>query len=56
MEMMIEIRKRVVMANLEGNYKCLVYDIDYSGHKRPLNVKVYPIKWVNSMPYLPLSK
>ncbi len=39
---MVKIKKKVVLIKTQGQWKCLLYDIDISGHGRPLNALLYP--------------
>lgn len=40
---MITVKKKVVIIKGETFYKCLLYDLDYSGYNRPLRAAVYPL-------------
>lgn len=41
---MVKIRKKVIVTRLNSVLKCIVYELDYSGHLKPLSAQIFPLK------------
>jgi len=41
---MIKIKRKIIITKINSKWQCLEYQLDYSGHGRPLRAELYPLE------------